>query len=122
MNFIGLNIIRLILYYCPCSRLLLKTANQVFLSAYCLFFKLDFKAWKHKNAAIVLYALIDHPSTKCHFMQWAISLAEKLNKAKQNMFIPTCFRSCIARTAKRSDFFPIAMKTMKFGCYNSADS
>ena len=55
-------------------------------------------------------------------MQWAISLAEKLNKAKQNMFIPTCFRSRIARTAKRSDFFPIALKTMKFVCYNSADS
>lgn len=65
---------------------------------------------------------LDHPSNKCHFMQWAISLAEKLNKAKQNMFIPTCFRSYIARTAERSDFFPIAMKTMKYVCYNSADS
>ena len=55
-------------------------------------------------------------------MQWAIFLAEKLNKAKQNMFIPTCFRSRIARTVKRSEFFPIAMKTKKYVCYNSADS
>ena len=26
---------------------------------------------------------LDHPSNKCHVMQWAISLAEKLNKANK---------------------------------------
>ena len=53
-------------------------------------------------------------------MQWASSLAEMVNKANKNMFIPTCFRSHIAQTANGSDFFPIAMKTMKYVCYNSA--
>ncbi|EJO35995.1 hypothetical protein J577_0971 [Acinetobacter sp. 263903-1] len=29
---------------------------------------------------------------------------------------------CAAQTAARSEFFPIAAKTMKYVCYNSADS
>ncbi len=42
-------------------------------------------------------------------------------QSQQNMFIPTCFRPHIAQTAYRSDFFLIAIKTMKYVCYNSAD-
>jgi len=29
---------------------------------------------------------IDHPSIKCHVMQWAISLAEKLYKAYEYVY------------------------------------
>ena len=48
--------------------------------------------------------------------------SREAEQSQQNMFIPTCFRPHIAQTAVRSDFFPIAMKTMKFVCYNSAYS
>lgn len=41
---------------------------------------------------------------------------------EKNVFIPTCFRPHIAQTALRSEIFPIAMKTMKYVCYNSADN
>ncbi len=44
-----------------------------------------------------------------------------VEQSQQNVFIPTCFRPHIAQTAVGSDFFPIAMKTMKFVCYNMAD-
>lgn len=29
--------------------------------------------------------LFDHPSNKCHVMQWAFSLAEKMNKVSHEM-------------------------------------
>ena len=48
--------------------------------------------------------------------------SREAEQRQQNMFTPTCFRPHIAQTAVRSDFFPIAMKTMKFVCYNNADS
>ncbi len=48
--------------------------------------------------------------------------SREAEQSQQNMFIPTCFRPHIAQTATRSDFFLIAMKTMKFVCYNRAHS
>lgn len=49
-----------------------------------------------------------------------LSSRENEQSKQQNVFIPTCFRSHIAQTATRSDFFPIAAKTMKYVCYNNA--
>lgn len=55
----------------------------------------------------------------CHAMG-IFSSRENEQSKQQNVFIPTCFRSHIAQTATRSDFFPIAAKTMKYVCYNNA--
>lgn len=36
--------------------------------------------------------LFDHPSIKCHFMQWAMSLAERLHKAYKHVY-PNMFKA-----------------------------
>ena len=48
--------------------------------------------------------------------------SREVEQSQQNVFTQIRFRPHIAQTAVRSDFFPIAMKTMKFVCYNMAGS
>ena len=63
----------------------------------------------------------DHPS-KEYILAMDVFSSREDAQSQQNMFIPTCFRSFSAQTANGSDFFLIAIKTMKYVCYNSADN
>ena len=51
-----------------------------------------------------------------------LSSRESEQSKQPNVFIPIRLRSHFAQTANRPDFFPIAAKTMKYVCYNSADN
>lgn len=55
-------------------------------------------------------------------MQWAIFLAEKLNKANKICLPQHVLDLVLLEQQVDRIFIPIALKTMKFVCYNSADS
>ncbi|OTG56889.1 hypothetical protein B9T36_16065 [Acinetobacter sp. ANC 4204] len=72
--------------------------------------------------SLVLYAFTRSPFDKVSFHAMDTLSSRDREQSKKNVFIPTHFRSHSAQTAYRSEFFPIAMKTKKYVCYNSADN
>ena len=72
--------------------------------------------------SLVLYAFTRSPFDKVSFHAMDTLSSRDREQSKKMCLSQHGFRSHIAQTAYRSDFFPIAMKTKKYVCYNSADN
>lgn len=72
--------------------------------------------------SLVLYAFTRSPFDKVSFHAMDTLSSRDREQSKKMCLSQHVLDLILLKTAYRSEFFPIAMKTKKYVCYNSADN